>query len=356
MTGTINPSQIERELKITLERQSGVESSGTKTSLFNLVIFKRAFTPNPSDEALDFLLGKRPARIIHIDSGYKDKTRASVFARCYPDRKDRSVCFEEILISNGEDNRGIDPGTWSSLLIHDLPTYLWWLDKLVPPSNYLIQSFELGDKLLIHSSFNGVTFSEEPLSIYTGLSEMISTGSIQIPVSDFAWGKILPLRRFIAKVFDRDEYLEKLWDISGVKVQGAARAETTLLFLWLATRLGWTNGRLEIENGTGKRKFFFRDRKGREINLTGSTTAEKETARKETRKEVKIEISFHDTDELLLSCSENGCAELSTGINNGILYFKMPHDGNILLREVDSLQHDSIYYDTIEYSKSIRRV
>ncbi len=67
----LDPRAIEEEIVRIRERESNPYSSGVKTNIFTLLIFRSADpdAPGASDHveaALQFLLGKRPARIITI--------------------------------------------------------------------------------------------------------------------------------------------------------------------------------------------------------------------------------------------------------------------------------------------------
>ncbi len=330
MNGIVSPVEIEKQLKLTLERQSDKGVIGTRTSLFNLVIFKRAFVPGPSDSALDFLLGKRPARIIHVDCGYPDDTRVSVFARCYPDRRDRTVCFEEVLINNGRDGKGIDPGMWSPILIHDLPTYLWWLKELVPIPEDFLNALEYGDKMLIYSSFNERVYNENPRLIFKGIAQLIEDEK-EIPVIiDFSWVRLFALRKFIARLFD--ERVDALYGIREIAVKNLQRSEALLLFFWFASRLDWRGGKIDDDF------ISFRDKKNREVLLRHEVVGSMESG-------VKIDFSFEGFPKLSIGCDSLGCMEEER--SNERVQFKIPGEGEILLREVDSLMHDDAYYEAI---------
>ena len=111
----LDPRAIEAEIARIREKESNPYSSGTKTNIFTLVVFRsgKAWvpgTPDHVDAALQFLLGKRPARIITIRSSGEPRTDAWVSGRCFPDKRNRGVCFEEVYIECGNDGVGADPG------------------------------------------------------------------------------------------------------------------------------------------------------------------------------------------------------------------------------------------------------
>ncbi len=102
------------------------------------------------------MLGKRPARIITITKARAPGTEVWVSGRCFPDKRNRGVCFEEVHIESGEDGVGLDPGAWAPLLIRDLPVFAWIPDGLGTDGGTwegaLLKAAGLIDKLLVDSA------------------------------------------------------------------------------------------------------------------------------------------------------------------------------------------------------------
>ncbi|HVP17877.1 MAG TPA: glucose-6-phosphate dehydrogenase assembly protein OpcA, partial [Spirochaetia bacterium] len=159
VSGVLDPRSIEREIARIRERESNPYSSGVKTNLFTLVIFRRPggrSGGDPLDSALQYMLGRRPARIITIDRVESAKTDVMVSGRCFPDRRNRGVCFEEVRIESGNDGLGEDPGAWAPLLIRDLPVFAWWPDSLAGSNDSwqrtILSAASLVDKLIVDSA------------------------------------------------------------------------------------------------------------------------------------------------------------------------------------------------------------
>ena len=111
--------------------QRELTNSEVRTSLFNLVVFSPDAEKTMANEALNYLLGKRAARVIHIvnsgaDGKRAQESRLDVSARCFIDAERKSVCFQEIVITNGSDGAGGAPGSWVPLLVRDIPTLILW--------------------------------------------------------------------------------------------------------------------------------------------------------------------------------------------------------------------------------------
>lgn len=328
------PVEIEREL----QRQiAAASASRSKASLFNLVIFRRCFRPDPSAEALAYLLGKRPARILLVESGYNGSSEAGVSARCHPDPKNAELCFQEILIQVGDDGIGREPGFWSPLLIRDIPVFLWWLEPLQPFPELLEQAESFADRFLIHT---GLGSADDPLTLYRRLASHQAAAGV--PVSDFAWHRTLPLRVGAARLFAPAAVREALSRIEAVRLRGGAPAEGLLLFLWLASRLNW---RLLGWNHLQSKKpaeldvltATFRDSTGQEVSLEHQSPGALEGG-------FSVQFVLHGSPSLELSCSGEGCATLP-GKDGELqrLRLAIPSPGEILLREVDSPRTDPLF-------------
>ena len=246
--------RIERELQRQVLAASG---AGIRASLFNLVVFERREESGLGDKALAALFGLRPARVLRVEAGHPGRTEAEVSARCSAGGADRAVCFEEIRIRGGEDGLGRDPGCWTPLLIPGVPVHLWWLEPVEQIAPLLGQVEECADRLIVHTSLREEA-GDDPLQALRFLAGELE--SIEA-LSDLAWRRILPLRRWAARLFDPPENREGLEQIERVRLEGGPRGEGWLLFLWLAARLGWEAERLEGP------EVLFRDRAGRPVRL-----------------------------------------------------------------------------------------
>ena len=129
--------------------QRELTSSEVRTSLLNLVVFSPDAEKAMANDALNYLLGKRAARVIHIVNAGTGDSRLDVSARCFVDAERKSVCFQEIVITSGADGAGGAPGSWVPLLVRDIPTFVFWLDTMSDKQDLLAHATEQADKLLL---------------------------------------------------------------------------------------------------------------------------------------------------------------------------------------------------------------
>jgi len=330
-----HPADIEREIQRQIVAAS---ASRTKASLFNLVIFRRAFSLDPSAEALDYLLGRRPARLILIESGVDSPSEAFVSARCHPDPGSLELCFQEIRIQDGPDGVGRDPGFWSPLLIRDIPMFVWWLEGMEPLAELLPGLAPLTDRFTAHSGF-AEERGESPFEVLRRLAVEVSAA--KVPCSDFSWQRIQPLRLNTARLFDPPGSRELVNRIRSVRLRGGARVESLLYFLWLASRLGWTP-RLERQGAVR-----MLDGSGAGVQVTHEAPGPLEAG-------VAVRIGVADGRRLEFQCRgaeerQSGCGQLS-GPDGRKEYvsFVIPTVGEILLREVDSHTPDRVFQEVLE--------
>jgi hypothetical protein len=286
-------------------------SAGTKTNLFTLLIFREssAAAPgaaDPVDSALQRLLGKRPARIITLAWTNAAATEVWVTGRCFPDRMNRGVCFEEVRIETGRDGVGADPGAWGPLLIRDLPVFAWCADGLPEPNGPWAAALRDGagllDKLLVDSS----------RATLGGLCRLGIESREAFPLADFAWQRTRVLREQAARAFDPGPMRPLLAQLSSVRLHGGAPAEAGLFFAWLKARLGRQVACEHAAAGSLAEGF-------------------------------KLTFRIDGAPDLDIGCTKGGC--LSRGEEKGA--YRFPTDGDILLAEVDSLGADPVFTQTL---------
>jgi hypothetical protein len=317
VSAILDPRVIEDEIARIREKESNPYSSGTKTNIFTLLIFRSEGAPEPGspdhvETALQFLLGKRPARIITIRRARSPKTEAWVSGRCYPDRRNRGVCFEEVRIESGDDGVGADPGAWAPLVIRDLPVFAWMPDspedaalKWTPA---LSGSRGLIDKLLVDSS-RSAGGEGASLRVLQRLRDATADGFL---VSDFAWRRGRVLREQSARAFDPTEMRPLLASVKSVRLYGGSRMEAWLYFQWLGARLGRSVDADHAWEGPLAEGF-------------------------------RLTFTIDGAPAVDIGCTRGGC--LSRGEEKGA--YRFPSDGEILLEEVDTLSRDVVFGEVL---------
>jgi hypothetical protein len=318
VSAVLDPRALEEQIARIREKESNPYSSGTKTNLFTLLVFRAGDAPAPGssvpgtpdhvDTALQYLLGKRPARIITLRRSHDVKTDAWVSGRCSPDKRNRGVCFEEVCIECGDDGVGGDPGTWSPLVIRDLPVFAWLPDSLEAASGQWSSSLRgasgLIDKVLVDSSRS----PGDTAATLDELRRLMKETADASSVSDFSWRRSRVLREQTARAFDPAELRLLLPAVRAVQLYGGSRIEARLFFEWLGSRLG------------------------REVAVDHAWEGP-------LTEGFRVTFTIDGAPVVDIGCTRGGC--LSRGEEKGA--YRFPSDGEILLEEVDSLGRDAVF-------------
>ncbi len=328
MRNGFDPAAIERRL---LELQRELSPNKTRSSLFNLLIVSPPDSERYIETIFSYLLGKRSARLLRICESGDEESSTTVRARCLPDKEEFGVCFQEIIISNGKDNAGKAPGSWSPLLIRDIPTFGLWLKPFDIEDGLLDNVREQADKIIIDSSIE--TRGGRPLSETASLirSHFLEHG---ILTADIAWKRLSGVRELCAGTFEDPRLQDRLFSIKALSLGGWQEPELSFLQAWFAARLGWGQG----EDGCS-------DRNGRPVAVkihspdAGSRS---------------LVFTFFGEGELVLRLSENGYADiLFPDSTQARSVFTEEGDAEIVLEEVDSIYDDGVYSETVDFIASV---
>jgi glucose-6-phosphate dehydrogenase assembly protein OpcA len=218
-------SQVERALAAS--RDGGL--GGVRATTLNLVVY----APTSADvtftqHALERIGGSRPLRAIVAGSG-TDGVRATVSASCWLGSGMQQVCSEQILLTAHPDGL---PSAVLSLLVPDLPTFLWWQGPIPPGLTLLSELAALGTSTIVDSNASS-------------LEGVDAVGSLEPCMTDLAWLRLEPWRESIASIFDPPPAAAALAGLRAVDVQGPVN-EARLLAGWLGSRLGRT---VDLDHG-----------------------------------------------------------------------------------------------------------
>jgi glucose-6-phosphate dehydrogenase assembly protein OpcA len=208
---------VERALA---ELRGGDSLGSVRATTLNLVI-----TCNSDEDAeatervLEGIGGSRPLRAIVISpSGGKPKAR--VASTCWTGGG-QQVCTERIVIHGA---RAALPSAVLSLLVADLPVFLWWQGKIPDPGDQVLEELvEAATRVIVDSDQAGIDAVRYVERLAAGLA-------------DLAWVRTNPWREAIAALFDAPRQRQALDHLVGVEVTGPPN-QAALLAGWLRSRL-----------------------------------------------------------------------------------------------------------------------
>jgi len=226
-----------------------------RTSVLNLIATVSG--EEASQHALEVLLSlgaRHPSRaiVLHADPSAEGAALdARIQTHCHDGENGAGrTCYEQLALTVRGEAAGHLDGIVAPLVIHDLPTDVWWPGD--PPFHDPIfdQLVEMADRLVVNSS----DFSD----LLGGLKRL---GVIRrrSGVGDIAWERLAPWQELTAQFFDAPRFRRYLPNLSRLRIKYAVADGTgdgtgeggtpspeagALLYAgWIATRLAWRRAR-----------------------------------------------------------------------------------------------------------------
>jgi glucose-6-phosphate dehydrogenase assembly protein OpcA len=240
----------------TLVTEKGVPHA--RTSVLNLIATVGG--EPASQHVLEVLLSlgaRHPSRaiVLHADPIAPGAALdARIQTHCHEGENGTArTCYEQLALTvRGEAARHL-AGIVAPLVIHDLPTDVWWPGD--PPFHDPIfdQLVEMADRLVVNSADFG--------DLLGGLKHL---GVIRrrSGVGDIGWERLAPWQELTAQFFDAPRFRRYLPNLSGLRIKYAVgntqaggtrspEAGALLYAGWIATRLAWrrAKSREGVANG-----------------------------------------------------------------------------------------------------------
>jgi glucose-6-phosphate dehydrogenase assembly protein OpcA len=229
-----------------------------RASVLNLIVTVR--DDAAADRVVRTLMGlgvRHPSRAIVLvpeqtSTGAPLDARISTHCHDALNGGDR-VCYEEVVLTVRGEAAAHVSGIVGPLLIHDLPTHVWW--PADPPFSDPVfdELVEMGDRVLVDSSDFG--------DLLGGLRRL---GSLRRSsgIGDLSWERLTWWQELTAQFFDAPRFRRYLPNLSRLRIryavpsgeapstddEGGSRvaspmAQALLYAGWIATRLGWRRHR-----------------------------------------------------------------------------------------------------------------
>jgi glucose-6-phosphate dehydrogenase assembly protein OpcA len=171
-------------------------------------------------EALEHVGPSHPLRAIVATPG-DGELHASVASSCWVGASERQVCSERVLV---EAHAKALPSAVTSLLVPDLPVFLWWQGPFTHDDGLAGSLASLASRLVVDSG-------------ECGLDGVVAARLVAPSVADLVWAGLHPWRDAVAGLFDGPSEVKALERIRTVDVRGPEN-EARLMAGWLRTALG----------------------------------------------------------------------------------------------------------------------
>jgi glucose-6-phosphate dehydrogenase assembly protein OpcA len=250
VTGRVGPHTLERL------RQEYAKLPPDRRQFTNMDI--RGFTLN------DAIAAHNPCRVITLSPTLGEDTgvTAQVSAYCPVQKRNASnlICCEYITLRGTKAALDRVADLVSSLVIGDLPKFVWWKATPNPEQNLFQQLSRSSNCIIVDSSF----FSDAESELRK-MQELVEEDTF---IADLNWHRLAPWQELTAAAFDPPERRESLQDVDQVSIdyeQGNA-AQAFMYLGWLASRLEWEPISYFKEGGDyDLRKILFKGANGRQI-------------------------------------------------------------------------------------------
>ena len=170
-------------------------------------------------EALEHVGPSHPLRAI-VATPTKGELHASVASSCWVGASDRQVCSERVVI---EASAKALPSAVTSLLVPDLPVFLWWQGPFDHEGGLAAELAGLASRVVVDSGD-------------CGLDGVAAARMLAASVADLAWAGLMSWRDAVAGLFDGPGEVKALERIRAVDVRGPEN-EARLMAGWLRSAL-----------------------------------------------------------------------------------------------------------------------
>jgi glucose-6-phosphate dehydrogenase assembly protein OpcA len=349
-------SQLTRLWRTAVDHAHQHEQPATaRTNVLTLVAY--AGTEQAATRVLDTvaaLAEHHPSRtlLVRAEPGAAERTlSADVVTRCRLDRP--QVCFEQIVLhAHGSTVEQVSSAV-ASLLLRDLPTYLWWPDDAGEQAALLRCLVPLCDGVVVDSA----RFADPVATLATVLD--VAGQQPGGGIADLQWARLTGWRDGTAQFFDSGALRRYLDGITSVDLQVAARAAATLPWVglfyvaWLADRLGWRpdpSARLEPATGqatliAGRRPIGVTIRDTPDGSPATGLTAVRLSATIAGRT-ATFSIERGADDQVTTRTAEDGDPPIERA-----LPLPVPDDAALLAEVLGYFRRDLIYEQTLRFLK-----
>jgi glucose-6-phosphate dehydrogenase assembly protein OpcA len=247
------PAKVD-EQGVTTITQKGLPHA--RASVLNLIV--TVVDDAAADRVVQTLMGlgvRHPSRAVVLVPEPGDRPQpldARISTHCHDAiGGGDQICYEEVVLTVRGEAAGHLNGVVAPLLIHDLPTHVWWPGDCPFNDPVFEQLVEMGDRLIVDSS----DFPD----LLTGLRRL-SNLRRRSGVGDLTWERLSWWQELTAQFFDAPRFRRYLPNLSRLRIQYAVpppasdrhdedqevapgvaspMAQPLLYAGWIATRLGW---------------------------------------------------------------------------------------------------------------------
>ncbi|WP_304224276.1 glucose-6-phosphate dehydrogenase assembly protein OpcA [Gracilinema caldarium] len=250
-------SVLEQELMARLKEHTGGNARAMSATIITLSSKAHA---EEVDRWTESLMGRRPARLLHLRGYAPDGLHSWSSARCALDRQERGICFEDVYIETPDDS-AYQGRIWSALVLRELPALLVWTLGPEALNSCEYDCAERVDLTIINGSWD-LKHYKRGLAVYR--DAVASALQSNKALVDLSWEQLLPLRYAFSRLFDAP-HTQDIDLLRTINIQVSDPWTLHLLKGWIQDRTKGKSiqidGRLEpsYQDGTGQISCTFAD-------------------------------------------------------------------------------------------------
>jgi glucose-6-phosphate dehydrogenase assembly protein OpcA len=262
----------------------------------------------------DAIASQNPCRIISLfpTVGNDEGVTAQVSAYCPIQKRNQStlICCEYITLKGTEEALERVSGMIPSLLIGDLPKFLWWKATPDPHQELFRKIGSLSNTVIVDSSR-----FQKPETELLMLQSLMEDG---INLADLNWSRLAAWQELAAEAFDPPERRAALKEVDQVTIDfEKGNSSQALMYLgWLASRLQWRPVSYKREEGDydiHQIQFITNDQRTVNAELAGVPVADSGSVAGDLVG-LRLTSSNPNADCCTILCSETtGCMRMEAG-------------------------------------------
>jgi glucose-6-phosphate dehydrogenase assembly protein OpcA len=248
----------------------------------------------------------------------------------------------------------------SSLLVPELPIFLWWCGPSLPKGDLFEELTEISDRIVIDTA----TLSSRGRTLIE-LARLVQRSKAGPKATDFAWTRLMPWRQVVAQFFDSVSAQQSLETIDEVLIiyERQAKAKTSgltsalLAAGWLSTRLGWQAPGELVRTHNGWRITLRAGKPGRRrevmLRLQASEQSEYLCLSKMTISAISPAAGSFSIERTGASTLTTKSETESASAVSRAVYLHLQDTGALLEHELGQFGRDPVFEESLAFAASL---
>jgi len=333
------------------------KESVTRLCVLNLIVYSgNALQASGSEDIVAKVFGDIPLRAVFVNLSSEADTlpKTDVASFCkVGEGGAKQICVEQVFLTTNAEVVQELPGTIFPTLVPDLPVFLWWRGYAPLRERYFHEILEVCDVVMLDSG--DFHKGREDMLLFKSLVDRRFSHCV---FADMSWFRIGPWREEVARFFDVPEHLENINNIEKITINfasGTRNDHQALLFLgWLASLLMWEC--LEKRESVSGVQFSMKN-----VRTSASVDVEIVNVQKDGEmlhgvRENILSVEFEVGGMQKHTFTSEPCRRNEQNSYTSYVDIGVSDESDILLSQLQTLYHDSVFINALKASCNILSV